>query len=248
MTIDKFKIDSFQLMSGAPIYIPSLELLIHQPRLYEIALIGEEQFYKSLSYFKIKKELILNIIQDESEKANFAHITDYDALRIIINNEPEIEKDMLMIFKMIIKDLRAVKFNDGFLFISTELGQQYIINDESFSVIKDILYQIFNLEDKEKEFNPASKAAEDIVDKIQERRRKLSNLQGKKDQSVLGDFVSILAIGLKSLDINTILNLTLYQIFNIMKRFGMYNQYNIQIQALMQGAEDLELIDWLQKI
>jgi hypothetical protein len=248
MIIDKFKIDSFQLMSGAPIHIPSLDLFIHQPKLHEIALIGEEQFYKSLSYFKIKKDLILNIIQDESERANFAHLTDYDALKIVINNEPEIEKDMTMIFRLIIKELRSIRFNDGFLFISTESGQQYIINDESFSVIKGIIYQIFNLEDKEKEFNPGSKAAEEMVNKIQERRRRLSELQGKKDQSVLGDFVSILAIGLKSLDINTILNLTLYQIFNIMKRFGMYNQYNIQIQALMQGAEDVELIDWLQKI
>lgn len=248
MTIDNFKVDTFQLISGAPIHISELDLFIYQPRLYQIAEIGEERFYNYLSYFRIKKSLILQNISDPMQLESLNNMTEYEVLKALIDDEPDIEVGMSIIFKLIIKDLRSIKFNIGFIFINTEAGQQYIINNDSFLVIKDIVYQIFGLEDTKKEFNPTNKAAEEIVNKISDRRKKLSEMQGKKDQSILTDFVSILAVGLNCVNMKDILNLTIYQIFNIMKRFGMYSQYNIQIQALMQGAEDVELIDWLQKI
>ena len=248
MTTNNFKIDAFKLMSGAPIYVPDLQLYIHQPRLYQIAEMGEENFFSFLSYFKINKSLIEKNIKDPMQSAIISNMNEYELILLLIEEQPEIEAGMSVILKLIIKDLKTIRFNPGFLFLNTESGHQYIINNESFLVIKDIIYQIFSLENSGDEYNPLDGAAEKIADKLRERKRKLQESQGKKDQSILSDFVSILVVGLHCLNLNNILNLTVYQIFNIMKRFGMYSQYNIQVQALMQGAEDVELVDWLQTL
>jgi hypothetical protein len=249
MTIDnEIKIDALQLISGAPIVVPKLELIIYQPRLYQVAELGEEKFYEYLSYFKISKKVILSKVKDKEFIELLDQKTDYEILKLISENEPSIEEGIITILKLVIKDIEVIKLNPFFIFIKTQAGQQYVINDEYFTIIKEILYKIFGLGKEKQEYNPANSIAADIAKKLQERKEKLARLQGKKEQSMFADFISILAVGLNCVDISKILNLTIYQILNIMQRFGMYNQYNVQIQAMLQGAEDVELIDWLQKI
>ena len=248
MITDKFKIDPLKLISGAPITVPGLELTIYQPKLYEIAMIGEEKFYEYLSYFKINKKTVLSKIKEKELVEILEQKTDYEILKLFSDNEPAIEKGVSVILNLVLKDMEIIKLNPFFIFIKNQAGQQYVINDEYFTIIKEILYKIFALEDQKQEFNPANNLAAEIAKKLQERKEKLARLQGKKDQSLFADFISILAVGLNCADISKILNLTVYQILNLMKRFGMYNQYNVQIQAMLQGAEDVELIDWLQKI
>lgn len=248
ITDNEFEIDPFQLFSGAPIIVPGLELKIYQPKLYQIAEMGEEKFYHYLSFFKINKENTIKKIVDKEILDYLNDKTDYEILKMFIDIQPEIEKGIIEIMNLVLKDIEFIKVNSLFIVVKSLAGQQYIINDQYFTIIKEILYKIFNLEDSKPEFNPANSLASEIAKKIQKRREKLAEMQGKKTQSIFADFISILAVGLSSADISKMLNLTVYQIFNLMKRFGMYNQYNVQIQAMLQGASDIELIDWLQKI
>ncbi len=260
MITDNFKIDELQLMSGAPITVPGLELKIHQPKLFEIASIGETSFYNYLSFFKISKEIVLSTVENEQHKMELSFKTDYEILKILMDDQPDIQDGIREIFKLLIKDAEIIKFNESFIFIRVGEGQQYVINDDSFSLIKEIIYKIFNINPKEtskkEEFNPSNDIAAQIVEKLKQRKEALEkekasskkdSSQGKKDQSVLADFVSILAVGL-SMSVRDVLNLTIYQIFNLMTRFGMYNQYQLQVQAMLQGAENVELVDWFQKI
>ncbi len=248
MIIDNFKVDPLKLMSGAPIRLENLGLTIYQPKLYEIALIGEEKFYEALQVFRITKSIILSSIKNTEDKEFFDGFEEYQIIKMFLDNEPDLQENMNLILNLIIKDISLLKFNPEFILLKLESGQQYIINNDSFLVIKDIISQIFVLQNSEPEFKPANKLAEDIANKLKKRREKLDSLNGKKDHTVLGDFISILMIGLGFLNIKEVLNLTIYQIFNLIKRFGLYNQHNTQVQALLQGAEDIELVDWLQKI
>lgn len=257
MIIDNFEIDEFQLLAGAPIKVPGLELKIHQPKLYEIANIGEELFYNYLSFFKIGKDVIIDNIEDPQQKIELELKTEYEVLKLLMINQEEVEIGIREVLNLLIKDMEIIKFNESFIFLKSKEGQQHIINDYSFSLIKEIIYKIFNLNPRErvkaKEFNPSNEIASDIAEKLRKRREALEKAnpaketQGKKDQSILTDFVSILAVGL-SLSITQILNLTVYQIFNLMKRFGLYSQYQLQVKAMLQGAENVELVDWFQKI
>ncbi len=258
MIIDNFKIDSFQLMAGAPILVPGTELIIHQPKLYQIATIGEEKFYEYLSFFKITKDIIINTVKSEEYKIELSFKSEYEVFKILLDNQEDIKMGVEKIFNLVIKDIEIIKFNDFFIFIKIKEGQQYIINNDSFLLIKEIICTIFDIKEKEKasvlDFNPSDSIASDIVEKLKKRKEALEKArsattqdQGKKDQSILADFVSILAIGL-SMSVKEILSLTLYQIFNLMKRFNLYTQYQLQIQAMLQGAENVEPVDWLQKI
>lgn len=259
MTTDKFTIDELQLLSGAPISVPGLGLKIYQPKLYEIAELGEELFYYYLSFFKINKELVLSNIKDSDQRFQLEISSEYEVFKMVIDDQEEIKKGITTILNLVFRDMEIIKFNDSFIFLRTKEGQQYIINDQSFLLIKEIIYTIFNINKKEtesssKDFNPGSDLASDIAEKLRKRKEALERLkkasessQGKKDQSILADFVSILAVGL-SLSLNHVLNLTLYQLFNLMNRFNLYSQYQSQIQAMLQGAEDIELVDWFKKI
>lgn len=251
MTIDnkkEWQIDFFQLAAGAPIPVPNTEIKIRQPKIREIAIIGEEKFYSFVSYFKINKQSLMETVEDIEQKKAISALTEYEVIKLLIDNEPEVGFGMQFILQMVIKDIEIVRFTDTFLFLKVKSGQQYIINNESFLVIKEIIYRIFALQDNKAEYNPANKAAAEIAKKLEERKRFLAQGQGKKGQSILADLVSILAVAFHCLNIDEILNLTLYQVFELTKRFGMYSQYQIQIQAMMQGAEDVELIDWMKKI
>ena len=249
MTInDAIKIDPLQLISGAPIQVPGLDLKIYQPRLYQIASIGEERFYEYLGYFKLDKKTVLSKIKEQELIEILEQKTDYEILKMFTENEPEVEKGICTILSLVLKDIEIIKLNPFFIFIKMEAGQQYVINDEYFTIIKEILYKIFGVDGQKQEYNPVNNIAAEIAKKLEERKEKLAKMQGKKDQNMFADFISILAVGLNCPDISKILNLTIYQILNIMKRFGMYNQYNVQLQAMLQGAEDIELVDWLQKI
>jgi hypothetical protein len=241
-------IDDLQLISGTSIQIESIGLKIKQPKIRDIAQIGEAVFYNYLSYFRITKENILNGISDRDQVDALSQLTEYEILHLLISSDPEIEVGMCTILNLIIEDIEFAKFNKMFLIIKLKSGQQHIINNESFLIIKDIIYQIFDIKIQEAAFNPANKQASDIAKKLEERKRKLAELQGKKDESMLADLISILAVGLGCVNIDEILDLTLYQILILIKRFGMYSQYNVQIQAMLQGAEDIELVDWMKKI
>jgi hypothetical protein len=249
MITDNFNIDKFTLMSGSPIPVEKLGIIIRQPKLFEIAAIGEESFYRYLSFLKITKKHVLDSLSDRDAKIFINSKNEFEVLNIIISSDPYLENGIKTILNLIIEDFEFIKFNESFMLLKLHSGHQAIINEESFLVIKDIIYQIFNLNSKEKEdYNPINDAAAAIAEKLKKAKEKLNQEKGKKGESILSNFISILAVGLNSLNMDDILNLTIYQVFNIMERFGMYSQYQTQIQALMQGAEDIELVDWLKSI
>ena len=60
--------------------------------------------------------------------------------------------------------------------------------------------------------------------------------------------MSALAIGSHALNINAINDLTVYQLFNQMQRFGLYTQYESAVKAMLAGAKDVEMVDWLEDL
>ena len=118
-------------------------------------------------------------------------------------------------------------------------------------IIKETYKQIFCLDFSSvvsNNYNPANDRAKKIADKLNKRKEKLSKNNNKSENNIFSNIISILVIGSKSLSISECLNMTVYQIYNILKRFNLYNEYDLQIKALMQGAKDVELVDWTKQI
>lgn len=235
------KIDALKLMSGAPILLEDIGLCLNQPKVKDIGILGEKKFYQGLSYFLVsKKKLKIEI-----------DISDYDLFMKIVNQEIDIQKDISDIFILTIDGISNIKFYDSFIIVSA-FEQECIIDEPKFLIIKEALMQIFCLGDEAisgpDELSPANKLAQEIADKIRKRREQLSSdKETSKSENVLSHLVSILSIGSNNFSLEDCLNFTVYQIFHLIKRFSMYQEHNYQIQALLQGAKDIEVVEWTKQ-
>lgn len=235
------KIDPLKLMSGAPILLEEIGLCINQPKIKDIGILGEKKFYQALSYFLIsRKKLKVDM-----------EISDYDLFMKIVNQEIDIQKDISDIFILTIDGISSIKFYESFIIVSA-FEQECIIDEPKFLIIKETLIQIFCLggdaNPNADELSPANKLAQEIADKIRKRREQLSSdKETDKSENVLSHLVSILCIGSNNFSLEDCLNFTVYQIFNLIKRFSMHQEHNYQIQALLQGAKDIEIVEWTKQ-
>jgi len=236
-------IDKLTLIMGVPISIPSLGLTINQPTLKDIAAIGEDRFYTSLAYFLITKKAL-------PEEFHESEISDLEVFLFFLSVAESMRLDVVALFQLCIDDLDSILFFQDEIKITLSSGQECIINQEGFSLLKEIFKQIFKLGADLDKYNPANSAAEKIAEKLKKRQEKISKLKSDKENedSKISNLISVLAIGSNSNSLKDLENFTLYQFLVQIQRFGMYESYNNQISAMMQGAEDIELVDWYKKI
>jgi hypothetical protein len=168
----------------------------------------------------------------------------------MISQNVDIQKKVSDILILTIQDLEKISFYESFILLKF-VGHECIIDEPKFLIIKETYKQIFCLDFssvESNEYNPANEAAKKIADKLNKRKEKISKNEPKSHGSVFSNIISILVIGSKSLNISECLNMTIFQIYNILKRFNLYTEYELQIKALMQGAKDVNLVDWTKQI
>jgi hypothetical protein len=232
-------IDKLTLITGSPFYVEELNLTFYQPKLKEIAFIGEKKFYSGLGSIYVSKD-ILGIEDVENL------ITDFDIFLQLAKGIKEFRFSVEHVFQLIFAELQEVIFLDDCLIFKFEPGQETIIKSKDFSLLKEVVGQIFMLKTQSSDLNPANDAAKKIAEKIKKRQQQLSK-QDKSDAN-LSDFVSILSTGSYSNSLKDLEDFTIYQLFSAFERFNLYEQYRNQIQAIMQGAENIELVDWYKKL
>lgn len=226
-------------MSGSAIFIEEIGFAIRQPTLKDISIIGEEKFYKSISYFMINKDK-LSLEGD---------IRDFDILTYFCLTNEDIKSFISELLILTIEDIDDIIFDQSLISVVIA-GHETIIDESKFLIIKETFKQIFCLnQSSESSLNPADDIARKIAEKLEKRKAKLAaQNKEKKEENILSNFISVLAIGANSISISECLNLTIYQMYNLIKRFNMHAEYHIQMQALMQGAENIELVEWTKQI
>ena len=133
--------------------------------------------------------------------------------------------------------------------LSREGEEAHYINNKNFEIFKNIVNNMFSFKkDETLDFNPSGDMAKRIAEKLKKRHKKLSENQPEKKIDIISRYVSILAVGQKK-DMNSLLNYTVYQLFDEFKRNELKVGYDIYLQAKMAGAKDLkEVDDWMQDI
>lgn len=138
--------------------------------------------------------------------------------------------------------------NDSIILEKDE--ESHSINNDNFESFKLIFNQMFSFSREEtRDYNPSGDLAKKIAEKLKKRHQKLAELkQEKKKIDILSRYVSILAVG-EHKDLNSLLNLSVYQLFDEFERFKLKMSYDIYFQAKMAGAKDLkEVEDWMKDI
>ena len=100
-------------------------------------------------------------------------------------------------------------------------------------------------------FNPGSKKAKEIADKLMKARQKVAKAKEAENGSgsMFGQYLSIITIGTHSMSYKDTMNLTMYQLYDLVERYSLYINWDIDIRGRMAGAKvDKPIDNWMKNI
>ena len=240
------------LLSGNDIPFIEGGLTIHQPRLKEIAYIGERALFSGCELLKFSKNSLTS-----EDKNRLSNQGDFQVLMTIMNDKSNKEVRQSISYALMVLDLIFPTYSfdiqsDIIYFKDKETDMlRGSLNERNFSAFKEILIEMFCLKESgEKEYNPAGKLSQKIADKFKKAHQKLAKMRGDKAQKVAiySKYISILSVGQQK-DINDLMNYTVYQLFDEFSRFRLKSAHDVYFQARLAGAKDMkEPEDWMKDI
>lgn len=244
--------NNLALLTGADIPFKEGKLLIHQPTLKEIAIIGEDDFFIGCGLLTISKNIL-----SSQDKIDLDKINDFNIFMSIINGTMGIDKNLqknidcafnvlYLLFPTL--DIKAEK--DKLI-----IGEGYI-DKTNFSEFKNILKTIFNLSFKDsevqKDYKPATNKAQQIAEKLKKRHQDLIARSGVaangKEVRIFGRYMSIISVynGISFKDLE---QYTVFQLYDIFKRVQLKIAYDMAMRAKLAGAKDVKNPDdWMKDI
>lgn len=232
------------LMTGVDIPIPELQVTIHQPTIKEISMIGEQDFFIGIQMLCIDKKMY---IEDEKLLANTTNFQIFTAMlneQQMADKKQAVQQVLTLLFPQtkIIFTPRSILLN---------INQENIIIDEgNFEQLQDVLIQQFCLQGSgQEQYNPKDKKAREIAQKLMKARQKVAKLKATENSgSMFTQYLSVLTIG-TSLTLKDAMELTMYQLYDLIERYSMYLNWDIDIRSRMAGAKvDKPVENWMKQI
>ena len=159
--------------------------------------------------------------------------------------------------KLLIKNLFTILFPKYNIIITPRAfsfnyeGETFTLDERTFDQFQDILRQVFCLNQMGKDsFNPQSKKAKEIADKLlRARQRVAAQKTAEEGESSLAQYVSVITIAISSMSLNDTLNLTIYQLYDLLERYGLYINWDLDIKARLAGAKsDKKPDNWMRPL
>ena len=227
-------------LSGNEIPFIGAQLIIHQPTIKEIGLIGEEAFFTGCQLLNFSKNLL-----NEEDKVHLEDKTNFDILIAILREQNAVMQKnrncVNMVLALMFPDYKISMQQDCILLEKEDM--QYQINNNNFEEFKEIISIMFHLkQDDSATFNPSGALASRIAAKLQKRHQKLAEDKPDKKIDILSRYISILSVA-QHKDMNILLNYTLYQLFDEFKRNELKMGYDMYVKAQLAGAKDLKEVE-----
>lgn len=236
------------LLSGTDIPFQQAQISIHQPTIKEISFIGEEAFFIGCELLNFSKDILAT-----EDKTNLEDRTNFEVLMSIMKDKSLTAQkgkvSALMVLTLIFPGYEIHIQKDCISLVKE--NDVHNINNQNFEDFKRIIVAMFCLKERsaDQEYNPAGKKARELAEKMKKGRQKAAAAKGETQKvSLLSRYVSILSVG-ENKGFDTLLDYTVYQLFDEFNRFELKQKYDIYVQAKMAGAKDLEEVDnWMKDI
>ena len=233
------------LISGTDIPVPECQIVIHQPKIKEIALIGEKDFFTGAQCLCVNKSLLG---QDETVLAN---INNFQIFMTIMSEEETRDKSMAVksLFTILFPQYQII-FTPQSILMKME-NETIIIDENNFEALQEVLKDVFCLSSgmNQDVFNPQTKKAKEIAEKLMRGRERIAAEKGKENGSALVQYVSVLTVGIGSMSLQDALNLTLYQLFDLIQRYTLYVGWDLDVRTRLAGGKpDSQPDNWMKNI
>ncbi len=231
------------LMTGVDIPIPELQITLHQPTIREISMIGETDFFIGIQLLCINKSLY---IQDEQM---LAQTTNFDIFITLMNEKQMIDKKeaVLQVLKLLVPGAKVLLTPRSMLFNFGDVN--VIIDEQNFESLQNILKEQFCISGSGQEsFNPQGQKAKEIAQKLMKARQRVA-AQKEHSGSQFTQYLSVITTGFHSMSLNDSLNLTMYQLYDLMERYSLYLNWDLDIRSRLAGAKgDKPVENWMKSI
>lgn len=236
------------LLSGVDIPFQQAQISVHQPTIKEISFIGEEAFFIGCELLNFSKDILTT-----EDKTNLEDRTNFEILMSIMKDKSLTAQkgkvSALMVLTLIFPGYEIHIQKDCISLVKE--NDVHNINNQNFEDFKRIIVAMFCLKERSanQEYNPAGKKAKELAEKMKKGRQKAAAAKGEAQKvNLLSRYVSILSVG-ENKGFDTLLDYTVYQLFDEFNRFELKQKYDIYVQAKMAGAKDLEEVDnWMKDI
>lgn len=235
------------LMCGVDLPVPSCQLVIHQPRIEEIALIGEKDFFAGVQTLCLHKTMFIE------DKNLLANTTNFQIFMMIMTDKEEAVKEK----KDAVKQVCMLLFPEYKVLITPKSfllqkeSESVIIDETNFEDLQKVLRLIFCTSDgpmDQQTFNPANNKAKQIADKIMQGRKKVAELKGQNNISVFTQYLSMLTIGLH-ISLLELMKLTMFQLYDLVERFMLQVNWDIDLRSRLAGGKPEEHPEnWMKNI
>lgn len=242
---DGMEIDKLKLLCGDPIQFSNVGY-IYPLTIRNIKDIGgESEFNSYLNVLTMGKELAKSAF---GETGDIEELSDFQIVYLFCSMDINYKNIITKALSTLLKD--EVTITDyGFLV------KDKIINDTNYDELTYIVkVQNCLIKASEKlEDNPANDKAKELLEKrrkARERLNKAKNNESDGEPLTLDDLVSILCANGNGINIFNVWDLSFYAFNDQFNRMKMFEDYQVNIQSLLAGAnpDEMEFKHWMSKI
>lgn len=244
--------DKLALMTGVDIPIPELQTVIHQPTIKDISYLGEETYFLLLQLVCFNKEAL--IVANPQGEVVLRAMNNFQIFMTLTGENSKnnnYKADLQNLFQLFFPGFTVQFLPRGIFFNNSDTKTSFTVDETNFDNLQSIILQISGLSSmasgKNAQYKPHGKKAAEIAAKLMRGRAKAS---GQKSEGTVFDrYVSILTVGLNSMSLNDCISMTVYQLFDLIERYGLYTAWDIDIKSRLAGGKpDDKPDDWMQSI
>lgn len=246
--------DKLLLITNNDIPFQPAKLIIHNPIIKQIAFIGESNFWIGCQYLTFSKDKM-----NDQDKNHLKDISNFNILMKIINQKTaeamQTRNRITMLLSLLFPGYITKIIPTGFFLFKQGEKTTHLIGENEFEDFGKCIQNIFCLNTfmskSQLKYNVEGPQGRALVKKFEQRQRRLQRQRGEGDSSqinILSQYVSILAVG-QHKDMNSLLQYTVYQLFDEFQRFQLKENFQFYMEAKMAGAKDLKDVqNWMMDI
>lgn len=234
------------MICGTDLPVPECTIIVHQPTIMEISLIGENIYFTGAQCLTLNK----NMFVVEGKEA-LVDITNFQIFMMVMQDEKAKDKKNATIqtLQLLLPKYKAL-FTPRSLALMSSDGN-ITIDENNFDYFQNILRLVFcskNGSMDQQSFNPQGDKAKEIAQKLMRGRDRIAKEKGGSNSSTLTQYLSILTIGLH-ISLNELKNYTLFQLYDLIERYGLYVDWDIDIRSRLAGGKpDKHPENWMKNL
>lgn len=218
------------------------KLVLHQPTLREISMIGEIEYFTGIQTLCLNK----NMFGDQLPP----NVTNFQLFISVINEKQLSDKKTAVqnALTLLFPTYKILFLPRAILFKQDTLD--FIIDEGNFDSLQKVLKAVGAIQGQQDEPQKlASDQARKIAEKLAKGRQRIAAQKAEKGGSMIGNYISVLAVGLKSMSLREITELTLYQLYDLIERFSLYTDWDIDIKSRLAGAKgEKPIVNWMKNL